>query len=141
MPSDNTRDPMTEFFGAPIDVYTRADAIADGVLFEVPEKAWRKAGFRWPVAVTQAVHGQCVAWNGDEEMEAGRLHELLWMAYLAVAAEARRGNGGAESVPFLLVFHEVESPAVRQEVRLNIAMSRAGKDGAPVLTVMFPGED
>jgi len=37
---------MTEFFGEPISVYTREQAIEDGVLIDVTDTA-RENGFRW----------------------------------------------------------------------------------------------
>ena len=46
-------------FGAPIHVYTRAQAIADGVLVDVSDTA-RDAGFRVPVALTSAVWADCL---------------------------------------------------------------------------------
>ena len=45
---------MTEYFGEPISIYTRAQAIEDGVLVDVSESA-REAGFKFPVAVTRTV--------------------------------------------------------------------------------------
>ena len=41
------------FFGKVISVYTRAQALADGVLIDAGPMA-REAGFRWPVAITAA---------------------------------------------------------------------------------------
>lgn len=38
-----------------ISVYTRADAIADGVLVEVGEIA-KEAGWKWPVVITNGVY-------------------------------------------------------------------------------------
>ncbi|WP_331727503.1 hypothetical protein OG871_40605 (plasmid) [Kitasatospora sp. NBC_00374] len=140
MTSETTIDSMIALFGEPIHTYSRAEAIADGVLVQVPAEAQRRAGLRWPVAVTGTVHGRCVAWGEDEVMEAGRLNELLWTAHTAIAAAARRGDGGALAVPFRFAFHKVESPGIQREVRLTIAAG-PGDDGEPVMTIMFPDED
>jgi hypothetical protein len=43
-----------------IHAYTRAEAIADGALIDVSAVA-RKAGIRYPVALTAAVWAKCVA--------------------------------------------------------------------------------
>ena len=43
----------------PIIFYTRADAIADGVLNDVSEIA-KEAGIRYPVAMTSAAWSECV---------------------------------------------------------------------------------
>ena len=61
--------------------YSRADALRDGVLIDVSPVA-REAGIRYPVALTAAAWGRCVAvppgvaWQD----EAGRLWDVLWSA-------------------------------------------------------------
>ena len=70
---------LTEYFGEPISIYTRAQAIEDGVLVNVSVAAC-EAGFKFPVAVTRTV------WDGyivpdsraryyQDEM--GRLWDIL----------------------------------------------------------------
>ena len=54
-------DPLRELFGEVIYAYTRAEAIADGVLIDVTETA-KEVGFRLPVALTAAAWADCVAW-------------------------------------------------------------------------------
>jgi hypothetical protein len=51
-----------DFWGdcAVIHQYSRADALADGVLIDATELA-REAGFRYPVALTSAAWHECVA--------------------------------------------------------------------------------
>ena len=49
-------------FGEVIFSYTRAEAIADGVLVDVSETA-RETGFTVPVALTRAVWADAVAWK------------------------------------------------------------------------------
>ena len=46
--------------GQVISVYTRAQALAEGVLIDAGPMA-REAGFRWPVAITAAAWDDCVA--------------------------------------------------------------------------------
>jgi hypothetical protein len=66
--------------------YTRADAIADGVLIDVSATA-REAGFRWPVALTCAAWERCVSVPPSVacQDEAGRLWNVLFMLRCAVA--------------------------------------------------------
>lgn len=52
--------------------YTRADAIKDGVLFDVTRHA-TATGFKYPVAVTRAVLTDCAG-------KAGELVDILMMA-------------------------------------------------------------
>jgi hypothetical protein len=79
---------LREFFGEPISIYSRARALADGELIDVTERA-RELGFKWPTALTHDVWSQCVAvppgLEGIQD-ESGRLHDLLWMASIALAA-------------------------------------------------------
>jgi type I site-specific restriction endonuclease len=46
---------LTDLFGDPISIYTRAQAIADGVLVDVSDRAKRFA-IRFPVAVTDGLY-------------------------------------------------------------------------------------
>jgi hypothetical protein len=88
-------DELTATFGEPISVYTRAQAIQDGVLHDVSE--WASAremlgGFTVPVAFTAAVWAACKPSRADSvESARGRAHDVLWMA--RVAANAARGMG------------------------------------------------
>jgi hypothetical protein len=61
--------------------YSRAEAIADGVLVDVSEVA-NEAGLRFPVALTRAVWERCVAVPPGVacQDEAGRLWDVLWSA-------------------------------------------------------------
>ena len=69
-------------FGPVISVYTRAQAIGDGILVDVSETA-REAGFKIPVAITRTVWERLVAlpegYLGFQD-EGGRLWDVLWMA-------------------------------------------------------------
>lgn len=76
--------------GEAIHVYSRADAIRDGVLVDVSDRA-REAGFGVSVAMTASVAADIAgipSWATGQDRE-GRLWDVLWMARLAV----RRGEG------------------------------------------------
>ena len=64
-----------------IHSYTRAEAVADGVLIDVSAVA-REAGIRYPVALTRAAWERCVAVPPGVacQDEAGRLWDVLWRA-------------------------------------------------------------
>jgi len=53
------------FFGEVISVYTRAQALADGVLIDAGPMA-REVGFRWPVAITAGAWADCVTWDAAD---------------------------------------------------------------------------
>lgn len=114
--------------------YSRAQAIADGVLVDVSEQA-KEAGFRYPVALTAAAWADCVAWReshrGSGQSESGRLWDVLWMTKLAIKGAAgdrvdvvvHRLRGG-RSMPISL-----------------LAVVGPGDDWEPVITIMLPTED
>jgi hypothetical protein len=120
-----------------IHVYTRAQAIDDGVLVDVTSTA-KEAGFKAPVALTAAVWADCVSWDqareGVHQDETGRLWDVLYLA----AFEARRRRN-AQVVPFgvLRVPHRGTRPALTQLV-MHIG---PGDEAEPVITIMQPGED
>jgi hypothetical protein len=119
-----------------ISVYTRAQAIADGVLIDTTETA-KEAGFRVPVAITAAVWADCVAWDNRHEQatqdESGRLWDVLSMA-----AHAARLNQGSLA-PFFVA--RIPSQGTRLESVQLVCHIGPGDDAEPVITIMQPGED
>lgn len=116
--------------------YTRAEAIADGVLVDVSEMA-REAGFKFPVALTRAVYGQYVevpaGVSGQDEQ--GRLWDILNMLRFAAA----QSKGESEILFKLYVFVRGDD----RKLRLVSLKSVCGPDddAAPCITVMMPDED
>lgn len=74
---------MNEYFGEPISVYTREQAIADSVLVDVTKIA-HLAGFRVPVAITATVASGCETGSSLED-EGPSMAELLCLLIDAVA--------------------------------------------------------
>src|ERR1700751_1932366 len=76
-----------------IHSYTRAQALADGVLIDASDTA-REAGIRYPVALTAAAWERCVAvppgvaWQD----EAGRLWDVVYLLRCAIG----HSDGGPE---------------------------------------------
>ncbi|CAJ9985250.1 DUF6573 family protein [Burkholderia pseudomallei] len=137
---DNTHNP-DDVFGKTISSYTRAQAIADGVLVNVSGLA-REAGFRIPVAVTSAVWADCVAWTEADSKkqvaqdENGRLWDVLWMGALA----AKRARG-AQRIAFEL--HRVPRGGRATQPRpvvLNLHIG-PGDNAEPVVTILMTDED
>jgi hypothetical protein len=115
--------------------YTRAQAIADGVLIDVTQMA-REAGIRWPVALTAAAWAKCVAVPPGVacQDEAGRLWDVAWMLACAI----RRGGSGPE-IGFALHVRNDNRDRTPPLVRLR-ALCGPGDRGEPVLTVLLPEE-
>ena len=126
-----------------VSVYTRSQAIEDGVLVDVTETA-REAGFKYPVAVTRAVWLDCVEWTEETakrkaayQDESGRLWDVVYMASLAAKA---KGDGGSRR-NFGLYRVPVEGRGKRARYVVLTLHIGSGDDGAPVLTISLPNED
>src|SRR5262245_26265153 len=117
--------------------YTRAEAIADGVLIDVSAVA-REAGFRCPVALTAAAWAKCVGVPPGVvcQAEAGGLWDVLSMLRFAV----RGRSGGAAEVRFGVHVRNDNRDGTPPLVRLK-ALCGPGDQGEPVVTVMLPDED
>ncbi len=129
-------------FDPVISVYTRAQAIEDGILVDVSDTA-REAGFRIPVAVTRTVWRRLVAlpegYRGFQD-ERGRLWDVVWMA----RHHALRASDSDRVTMCVLVRD------IRKDLRDSnrpprrhcpIVAIGAGDAGEPVVTVMFPEDD
>lgn len=120
-----------------IDVYTRAQALADGYLIDVTETA-KTTGFRVPVAITATAWADCVAWDRDREVcpqdETGRLVDVLTMARFAAS-----GNPGADRIGFGVL--RVKCGQLRPKLARLVLAIGPGDRGEPVMTIMLPGED
>lgn len=117
----------------PIHRYSRADAIADGVLIDVSAVA-REAGIRYPVALTAAVWERCVAVPPGVlfQDEAGRLWDVLWMLACAI----RRGGSGPE-VRFAVHVRNDNRERTPPLVRLQ-ALCGPGDEGRVIAVLLTP---
>lgn len=116
-----------------IFAYTRAEAIEDGYLVDVTETA-KEAGFRYPVALTNAVYVRYVEVpEGVEgQDQSGRLWDILFMCGLKM-----RKTSGDRCFFELLVRNDNRRP---QRVKLK-AVCSGDDEGKPCITVMLPDED
>lgn len=119
-----------------ISSYSRAQAIDDGTLVDVSEMA-RQAGFRFPVAVTRAVHEAYVKLTPAAKRacndERGRLWDILWMARCAI----KTAPNGTDTVVYAL--HVVTEQVRPSLVHLKMVIG-PGDDAEPVITIMEPEE-
>ncbi len=124
-----------------IHAYSRAEAIADGVLVDVTATA-AEAGFKIPVAITRAAWADCVEWNGEIEArkavtqdQSGRLWDVLWMAFLAC-----RGPGDSQRRVFELHRVPREGRGNRPRRVSLVVCIGPGDDPRPVITIMQTDE-
>lgn len=130
-----------------IHAYTRAQALADGVLVEL--RLAQRYGFKVPVAITSAAFGAAIDWNlMDPEartMVAQREAAVL-MAVLRTAQagfKAHREGKGPEPgnrIDFVVDCLTNDGSAQTKKVPLYMLIG-PGDNAEPVGTIMLPGED
>jgi len=140
--SKNELSTESTFFGDVVYSYTRAQAIADGVLIDVTATA-REAGFQRQVAMTDAAWDDCVAWSDTDNVaqtyqdESGRLWDVLTMAIFAI----RRQRTPVQILNFELMRVRRDGHATQATTATLKLMIGPGDDGLPVLTILLPFED
>ena len=129
-------------FDPVISVYTRAQAIEDGILVDVSETA-REAGFRIPVAITRSVWDRIIAlpegYLGFQH-ERGRLWDVLWMArhYALRASDSDRVRMCVLVRDIRKDLRDSHRPPRRH---FPIVAIGAGDAGEAAITIMFPEDD
>lgn len=119
-----------------IHVYTRREAIADGVLVDVTDEA-TEAGFRCPVAITSTLHAKyvAVASGMTDQDEAGRLWDLLTVLRYAIV----RNPFSQDELRYRL--HVVTRAGADPELVEVKAVCGPDDDGRLCVTLMMPDED
>ncbi len=126
-----------------IHTYTRAEALADGVLVDVTATA-KEAGFKIPTAVTASVFDECIEWTEKDvrrsptyQDQAGRLWDVLYLA----AAKARSLRDRRQN-QLLYELRVVPRPGHdHPRLRTLKLVIGPGDDAEPVATIMLPNED
>lgn len=119
---------MHAVFGRPVYVYSRADALEDGLLVDVTETA-TEAGFRVPVAMTAAAWGVVAVRSNTWEDTKGKLWDVLFTLFFTVRTQQRDASA---------ICWNIQLSGKSQTFRAVIG---PGDDGEAVITIMLPGED
>ena len=135
-------------FGPVIHSYTRADMLADGELVDVTYAA-RETGFKCPVALTRACWER-VRWTEDDakrsrailQDERGRLHDVVWMAFVFGARPHRRNllRLADEPARFRLILLPRPGHGRRKYQTLQIRLT-PDDTGGPAFTIGMADED
>ena len=125
---------LESLFGPPISVYTRAQALADGVLVDVTKWASNgpdgmRGGFRLPVAFTAGLWSDLLAIPASQSHQSmrGRAHDVLWLAALAA-----RGRPDDHHIGFQV---RMRITGTRKLLERYIVDIGPGDDGEPVVTI------
>ena len=138
---DHTTEQDDDFWGEPIHVYTRQQAIEDGVLVDLmqPETvgAVCEAGFKFPVAVTSEVFNDCIALTPAAEEAGNDLQGRLWDVLFVLRTAIWQSNPGT--------IIEFQIRCVVDSVRPKTVELKAvcgpDDDAKPCLTIMYPWQD
>lgn len=134
-----------------ISAYTRAQALADGVLVDAGKTA-REAGWKVPVALTAAAWADCVEWTQADtdrknvgQDEDGRLWDVVWMAGVAARAHIARSKNDPNADPSQCRMQVYRIPRAGHAcdpelIELKIIID-GGDDGEAVATILEPNED
>ncbi len=128
MAEDRTLDPrLIEFFGEPISVYTREEALEDGQLVDVT--AWASSGpegmlggFRCPVALTRPLWNVIDLADGDDDASEER--NAAWRAWARGRGESTRGR--AHDVLWMLSCAAVRNVDT-DRLRFSVLMTAADR--------------
>jgi hypothetical protein len=120
-----------------IDSYSRAQAIADGVLVDVTEQA-RNSAIRYPVAVSDTLFHQYIEPSEvllkQGQSINGRLSDVFMQLIVAIKRSFCHVPDIHFSVAFLMDTGKTETVKVWATIN-------GGDDGKPVVTIMLEGED
>lgn len=148
---------LESLFGGAVYTYTRAQAIDDGVLIDVSEPA-KEAGFKIPVAISQAAYEKYVEWTEEDTKRheayqdvSGRLWDVLYMLHVAISTGVNKVASKRHSVApnavgetvhykFLCIPRDLSNHTEAQEYELKAHIG-PGDNYEPVITIMLPGED
>jgi len=128
------------FFYQPIYVYSRTQALEDCVLIDVTKIA-KEAGFKIPVAITNAVWHEYIEWENVKNKKAiqdteGRLWDVLSMLRFSYK---RFKNESKVMYRLYVVSHDRQ--AVKPSFVTLKAVIGGGDNGEAVITIMLPNED
>lgn len=145
-----------EFFGKVIYSYTRAQAIADGVLVDFSDPSFtfrpglnilKEAGIKFPVAMTLAAFARMVQDpDSDEPLPPGQdVSGRLWDVLMVFKLYARQTAGDTFLFPVCIqnwvrVDGKHTERAKLETVQLK-AVCGPGDTPEPVITIMLPDED
>lgn len=117
--------------------YSRADALADGVLIDVSGIA-HEAGFKLPVAVSDNLYHSYIMPSLDLAKEGQSPSGRLWDT-LSVLRHAIKASPATDRITFTVLFTMVpNTEPVPVEL---LAVCGPGDLVEPVITVMIPGDE
>ena len=120
-----------------IHTYTRAEALADGVLFDCGDLA-REAGFTWPVAVSQRLYSDYLTPSPDLIRAGASFTGRLWDVLTVLRYAIKNSKADCFLRFTVLVLMSPDTAPVPIEL---VSVAGPDDDGSPCITIMLPDED
>ena len=120
-----------------ISIYTRAQALQDGVLVDVSDLA-REAGFTWPTALSDHLYHSYIVPALDLIAEGQSITGRLWDT-LMVLRHAISSSKDDSYLRFTVLF-QMSLGAAPVPIEL-VSVAGPNDDGSPCLTIMLPEDD
>lgn len=117
---------MEDIFGAPIYVYTRKQAIEDGVLVDLGRTA--KEYYKWQVCVTASVWAEIMTAAKAGHDLRGIVRDVLWMSQRFITKRISESEH----------YFKVEIAGTTHDYKI---MVHGGDFGQPVITILQLDED
>ena len=134
---NTTQNSLIEFYGAPIHIYSRADAIEDGALWDMSASDFAdvcRQHYKYPIACTSAVFEimrKAVENKRHCNDFAGIIHDILHMSrvYKRTISDTT------------VMFRVIIKGAGRKSIYDFKMVCGPDDIGVPCLTIMLPSED
>lgn len=117
--------------------YSRADALADGVLIDVSGIA-HEAGFTLPVTVSDNLYHGYLTPPLELAKEGLSVEGRLWDT-LSVLRYAIKASPSTDRLSFTVLF--TQAPDAEPEPVNLLAVCSPGDSGEPVITIMLPSDE
>ena len=119
-----------------VSVYSRSDALKDGVLIDVSEQA-RECGFKFPVAITRTVWSNWIEASSElqeyGQTTEGRLWDVLNVLFFTIRKLGQNSDTSRIKLRVHFLMNAEENHYAEVEL---IAVCHPGDHGEPVLTIM-----
>jgi len=123
-----------------IHAYTRAQAIADGMLIDITPMA-AEAGITLPTVVSANLYHDHIVPPADTVDLGQSIEGRLWDVLMVFRASARHAEENRIEFPVDFVSGRLSNGAPTVETVRVIAMVHPGDNGEPVITIMLPGDE
>ena len=123
-----------------IHSYTRAQALEDGVLFDVTLTA-KEAGFRVPTAISSNLYARYIKPSEETREHGQSTLGRLWDVLMVFRVYAHRSGSQRVLFPVQFVTGTRQDGSPRNETVQVLGLLHSGDTREPVITIMLPEDE